>query len=63
VRQSRSVGDDPVSPTEQRQRIEATCDREGFKLLETFKDVGALNGGVSFWAFTYNIVDDNASAG
>ena len=28
-----------------------------------FKDVGALNGGVSIWAVLYNIVDDNASAG
>ena len=27
-----------------------------------FKDVAALNGGVSIWAFRYNIVDDNASA-
>jgi site-specific DNA recombinase len=46
VRQSRSVGEDPVSPIEQRQRIEATCEREGFKLLDTLpeKDVsgGAL---------------------
>jgi len=25
------------------------------------KDVGALNGGQAIWAFTYNIVDDNAS--
>jgi len=46
VRQSRQVGDDPVSPIEQRQRIDATCEREGFKLLETLpeKDV---SGGAS----------------
>jgi hypothetical protein len=27
-----------VSPSEQRQRIEAACDREGFKLLETLEE-------------------------
>jgi hypothetical protein len=26
-----------------------------------FKDVGALNGGQANWAYTYNIVDDDAS--
>jgi hypothetical protein len=26
-----------------------------------FKDVGALNGGASFWVYLYNLVDDNAS--
>ena len=44
MRQSRSVGDDPVSPTEQRQRIEATCEREGFKLLETFNEPDVSGG-------------------
>jgi site-specific DNA recombinase len=44
VRQSRSVGDDPVSPTEQRQRIEATCEREGLKLLETFNEPDVSGG-------------------
>jgi site-specific DNA recombinase len=44
VRQSRSVGDDPISPTEQRQRIEATCEREGFKLLETFNEPDVSGG-------------------
>jgi site-specific DNA recombinase len=44
VRQSRSVGDDPVSPTEQRQRIEATCEREGFNLLETFNEPDVSGG-------------------
>jgi site-specific DNA recombinase len=44
VRQSRSVGDDPVSPIEQRQRIEATCEREGFKLLETLPEKDVSGG-------------------
>jgi site-specific DNA recombinase len=44
VRQSRSVGDDPVSPVEQRQRIEATCEREGFKLLETLPEKDVSGG-------------------
>jgi site-specific DNA recombinase len=44
VRQSRSVGDDPVSPTEQRQRIEATCEREGFELLKTFNEPDVSGG-------------------
>lgn len=26
------------------------------------KDVAALNGGVSFWQYVYNLADDNASA-
>lgn len=29
--------------------------------LICLKDVGALNGGVVFWAFFYNGVDDNAA--
>lgn len=42
VRQSRQAGDDPVSPVEQRQRIEVTCAHEGFELLDVLpeKDVG-----------------------
>jgi site-specific DNA recombinase len=44
VRQSRSVGDDPISPTEQRQRIEAACAREGFDLLETFSGIDVSGG-------------------
>jgi site-specific DNA recombinase len=44
VRQSRSVGDDPVSPTEQRQRIEAACEREGFALLDTLPEVDVSGG-------------------
>jgi site-specific DNA recombinase len=44
VRQSRSVGDDPISPTEQRQRIEAACAREGFDLLETFSEIDVSGG-------------------
>ena len=41
MRQSRQAGDDPVSPVEQRQRIEATCERERFELLDVLpeKDV------------------------
>jgi site-specific DNA recombinase len=44
VRQSRKVGDDPVSPTEQRQRIEATCEREGFRLLDVLPEVDVSGG-------------------
>jgi len=44
IRQSRSVGDDPVSPVEQRQRIESTCDREGFKLLDVLPEVDISGG-------------------
>ncbi len=44
VRQSRSVGDDPVSPLEQRQRIEATCAREGFDLLDTLPEKDVSGG-------------------
>jgi site-specific DNA recombinase len=44
VRQSRSVADDPVSPIEQRQRIEATCEREGFKLLDTLPEKDVSGG-------------------
>jgi hypothetical protein len=29
--------------------------------LICLKDVGALNGGVAFWAFFYGAVDDNAA--
>jgi hypothetical protein len=28
-----------------------------------FNDVGGLNAGVSIWAVSYNVVDDNASSG
>ena len=44
MRQSRKVGDDPVSPTEQRQRIEAACEREGFKLLEVLPEIDVSGG-------------------
>jgi site-specific DNA recombinase len=33
-----------VSPSEQRQRIEAACDREGFKLLETLEELDVSGG-------------------
>jgi hypothetical protein len=44
VRQSRSVGDDPVSPLEQRQRIETTGAREGFDLLDTLPEKDVSGG-------------------
>jgi site-specific DNA recombinase len=44
VRQSRQAGDDPVSPVEQRQRIEATCEREGFELLEVLPEKDVSGG-------------------
>src|SRR5262249_44950119 len=44
IRQSRSVGDDPVSPVEQRQRIEAACARERFDLLDTFPEIDVSGG-------------------
>jgi len=44
VRVSRLAGEDPVSPSEQRQRIEAACDREGFKLLDTFNEPDVSGG-------------------
>jgi DNA invertase Pin-like site-specific DNA recombinase len=43
VRQSRSTGDDPISPLEQRQRIEATCPR-GFDLLDTLPEKDVSGG-------------------
>jgi hypothetical protein len=33
------AGEHPVSPSEQRQRIEAACEREGFKLLDTLDEL------------------------
>jgi DNA invertase Pin-like site-specific DNA recombinase len=44
VRQSRQAGDDPVSPTEQRQRIEATCAREGFELVDVLPEKDVSGG-------------------
>jgi site-specific DNA recombinase len=44
VRQSRQAGDDPVSPVEQRQRIEATCSREGFELLDVLPEKDVSGG-------------------
>jgi hypothetical protein len=44
VRQSRQSGDDPVFPVEQRQRIEATCDREGFELLQVLPEKDVSGG-------------------
>lgn len=44
VRQSRQVGDDPVSPIEQRQRIEAACERERFRLLDVLPEKDVSGG-------------------
>jgi site-specific DNA recombinase len=44
VRVSRVAGEDPVSPSEQRQRIEAACEREGFKLLDTLEELDVSGG-------------------
>jgi DNA invertase Pin-like site-specific DNA recombinase len=41
---SRVAGEDPVSPSEQRQRIEAACEREGFRLLETLEELDVSGG-------------------
>jgi DNA invertase Pin-like site-specific DNA recombinase len=44
VRVSRVGGENPVSPSEQRQRIEAACEREGFKLLDTLNEMDVSGG-------------------
>jgi site-specific DNA recombinase len=44
VRQSRQAGDDPVSPVEQRQRIEAACERERFQLLDVLPEKDVSGG-------------------
>ena len=44
VRVSRLAGEDPVSPSEQRQRIEAACERGGFKLLDTLEELDVSGG-------------------
>lgn len=44
MRQSRQAGDDPVSPVEQRQRIEAACEREGFQLLDVLPEKDISGG-------------------
>jgi site-specific DNA recombinase len=41
---SRVAGEHPVSPSEQRQRIEAACEREGFKLLDTLEELDVSGG-------------------
>jgi site-specific DNA recombinase len=38
------AGEDPVSPSEQRQRIEEASKREGFKLLDTFNEPDVSGG-------------------
>src|SRR4051812_7919952 len=44
VRVSRVAGEDPVSPSEQRQRIDQACEREGFKLLDTLPELDVSGG-------------------
>jgi site-specific DNA recombinase len=44
LRVSRIRGEDPVSPAEQRQRIEEACKREGFKLLDIFDELDVSGG-------------------
>jgi DNA invertase Pin-like site-specific DNA recombinase len=44
VRVSRMAGEHPVSPSEQAQRIEAACEREGFKLLDTLEELDVSGG-------------------
>jgi DNA invertase Pin-like site-specific DNA recombinase len=44
VRVSRLGGENPVSPAEQRQRIEEACGREGFRLLETLEELDVSGG-------------------
>jgi site-specific DNA recombinase len=44
VRVSRVAGEHPVSPSEQRQRIEAACEREGFTLLDTIEELDVSGG-------------------
>jgi site-specific DNA recombinase len=48
---SRVAGEHPVSPSEQRQRIEAACDREGFTLLDTIEELD-VSGGTALAART-----------
>jgi DNA invertase Pin-like site-specific DNA recombinase len=44
ARQSRAASDDSLSLPEQGQRIEATCDREGFQLLEVLPERDVSGG-------------------
>jgi site-specific DNA recombinase len=44
VRVSRISGDDPASPEDQRQRIEALCEREGITLLDTLPEHDVSGG-------------------
>lgn len=38
------AGENPVSPSDQRQRIEAACEREGFRLLDTIQELDVSGG-------------------
>jgi DNA invertase Pin-like site-specific DNA recombinase len=44
VRVSRMSGDDPASPEDQAQRIEALCEREGITLLDTLPEHDVSGG-------------------
>ena len=44
VRVSRLAGEDPVSPSEQRQRIEAECERDGIQLLDVIEEKDVSGG-------------------
>jgi DNA invertase Pin-like site-specific DNA recombinase len=44
VRVSRLAGEDAVSPAEQRQRIEATCEGEKLRLLQTLEELDVSGG-------------------
>jgi site-specific DNA recombinase len=44
VRVSRISGDDPASPEDQQQRIEALCEREGIRLLDTLPEHDVSGG-------------------
>ena len=44
ARQSRAASDDSISLPEQRQRIEAACEREGFQLLDVLPEPDVSGG-------------------
>ena len=44
MRVSRVAGEHAVSPSEQRQRIDAACERDGLRLLETFEELDVSGG-------------------
>src|SRR5215207_3029091 len=44
VRVSRTKGEGIVSPTEQRERIAAACERDGLHLLDTYDELDVSGG-------------------